>query len=158
MKKLLILLLFISPIIGYSQCGEDIKSLGISTNMKGLTLEISHIAQETKLGFILGSTLSLKREVYESYGWSEEKGENVSTFTETGNYLLKGSIHLYGTYKLIHKEYNYSLHVLAGGVFDEDRGGYLSGGLEFRKPINTKCIFIRGLLPYDFRVGILFQL
>lgn len=157
MKKMITLLLIMSSIIAYPQCEGDIISAGISTNLKGITFEVSRIAQETKLGFILGSTLSLGKEKMYDYVYDNKTHTNI--YQETSEeYAIYASIHGYITYKLIHKEYQYSLHMLIGGVWDERKGPYLSGGFELRKPINTKCIFIRGLYPGDFRCGVLFQL
>lgn len=146
-----------SSIAVHPQCEGDIYSLGISTSLRAITFEVSRIAQVTKVGWILGSSLSLHKEQSYDYRYSTELKTNA--YVVTGYHMvLSTSIHVYGTYKLVHKEYNYSVHLLLGGVWDEVDGPYLSGGFEIRKPINTKCLFLRGLYPGDFRAGILFQL
>lgn len=146
-----------SSLVVYPQCEGDIKAVGISTNMRGISLEISHIAQEHRIGFILGGSLSLRKENSYDYTYNHDNSTNVQNVT--GEYLvLRTSIQVYGTYKLAYEEYRYSLHILLGGVWDDYDGIHPSGGLEMRKPIKTKCLFVRGLYPYDFRAGILFQL
>lgn len=157
MRSILIAILLMSSVYAYPQCEGDIKAFGMSTNLKGLTLEITHVAQDTRVGFILGSTLYIKKEPAYKYVYNEKDGKNE--YVQDGNLLLlKGSIHVYGSYKIVHRYYQYSFHLLGGMVYDEEKGIYPSGGVEWRLPLVSKCVFVRGLYPLDFRTGVLFQL
>lgn len=160
MKKLLTsIVLCITIITAQSQCvQEDIASGMVSINHKGLTLEIGRIAQITRVGFILGVTGYLSQEQGTMYVYDPEKGTNVEK--PNGEYYtaVHGDMHLYATYMIIHKDYKYSLHGLAGAVFDLEKGLYASGGAELRIPANTHMYFVRALYPGDYRVGIIFRL
>lgn len=153
MKKLLFLAIFISKIaIGQDSCNCDRPSWSLSTNLRSITGEVSHIAQKTRVGFSLGATL---------YTLRVPGGDKINGYMR----VPTGSMSFYGTYKLLHKDSIYSLHLLAGGVFDLEKGIYPSGGIEVRKPITfnkkdyirDKMLFIRGLYPFDFRFGIIFS-
>lgn len=155
MKKLLILAIFTSKMaLGQTKdsCNCDRPSWSVSTNLQSITGEVSHIAQKSKVGFSLGATLFTTR---------EPGGDKRNGYTRVPG----GSLSFYGTYKLLHKDSIFSLHLLAGGVMHTEHGIYPSGGMEFRKPItfskkdyyHDKLLFLRVLYPLDFRIGIIFS-
>lgn len=154
MKKVLFLAIFISKIAAAQtkdSCKCDRPSWSLSTNFQSITGEVTHIAQKARFGFMIGATV---------YTLREPGGDKPNGYTR----VPTGSMSLYGSYKLFHKDSIFSLHLLAGGVLDLEEGLYPSYGIEFRKPIslNTKeryhdkLLFIRGLYPFDFRIGIIF--
>lgn len=161
MKQLLsiIIVLCITVTNATSQCvQEDISSGMVSINHQGLTMEIGHIAQVTRVGFILGVTGYLAQEKGYYYVYDADKGMNVEVPNGEEYTTVHGQMHLYGTYMALRKDYKYSLHALAGVIFDLEKGLYPSGGAELRIPANTHMYFVRALYPGDYRVGVIFRL
>jgi hypothetical protein len=151
MKKLLFLAIFVSK-MAYSQdtCNCDRPAWSLSTNFQSITAEVSHIAQKTKIGFLMGVTAFPIKE--RQVIWQSDKAGD--------SYIRLGAtVSLYTTCKLLHVDYKYSVHLLGGAVFTTEsvkNDIYLSGGAELRIPRNTKMFFIRTLYPFDFRTGIIF--
>ena len=149
--KLLFLAIFTTKIAQGQDCDADRAGWSLSTNFTGISAEIAHIAQKTRIGFVMGIT------VFPVKAYDEVKNEYY--------HIIGGDMRMYGTYKIIHVPDKYSIHLLGGGVFDIDNGIYLSTGTEIRKPItlfskkgayHDKMLFFRGLYPLDFRIGMIF--
>lgn len=138
--KLLLFLLIPCFSLAQDTCNcTDMPGFQFSTNFKGLTADVSHIAQKTKVGFAFGLY------IYQASQYANK--ENVTYFT--------GDLHMHITYKLIHKVDKYSLHALAGAAFDMESLIYPYGGLEFRVPKKFKQFFIRVQYPTRINLGII---
>lgn len=138
--KLLLFLLIPCFSIAQDTCNcTDIPGFQFSTNFKGITADVSHIAQKTKIGFGFGIYL------YTATEFSNK--EAVKYFT--------GDLHMHVTYKLIRKVNKYSLHALVGGAMDMETLIYPYGGLELRIPRKYKQFFIRVQYPTRVNLGII---
>ena len=146
MKILLFLLISIGS---YAQCDQS--GFQFSTNLKGLTFDISHIAQNparvTRSGKVKQSRIGFGFGAY-IYRVVEDTGKEK-------NYYFTGDMHMHITYLLFRQYGKWSLHALTGGVLDLEEFIYAYGGLEFRIPKKTKQFFLRAQYPKRINLGII---
>jgi hypothetical protein len=138
--KMLILFLCVYTAIS-AQCDKDRKVWAPSivltpTNNIGIGGEIGHLAEVSRISYIIGGMVySVK---YIEYAVIDSKEVTVNR----RRVALGGFVNI--SYKLIQKDYKYSVHIVGGGRMDDGEFNPHIG-MRVQKPLGFKSIFIQSL-------------
>lgn len=162
MRKLLILLFLGGTIQSHAQCEPTYawapSIVKMSHTSIGIGVEMAYFNHESRLGISIGTSLSMIDNIDRFMMKKNGKEIWVTNVIKSPHHTMW----IEGLYKLMWKDYHYSLHIVGGGLYDTKRSFSAYGGLNLRIPMGTKALFIQPTYRTDeifaIRGGMYFEL